>query len=53
MTTRPVGLDNTAVMLTGQALGVDMAMIADILPRLEAAIINPPEGMQEEAGHDD
>ena len=53
VTTRPIGLDYTAVMLTGQALDVDMAMVAEILPRIEAAIINPSEGMEEEAGDDD
>nr|WP_258044891.1 hypothetical protein [Sphingomonas citricola] len=35
-------------MMTGQALGVDLALIAAILPRIEAAIINPPEGAEEE-----
>lgn len=46
--TRPIGLDNTAVMMTGQALGVDLALIAAILPRIEAAVINPPEGAEQE-----
>lgn len=46
---RPVGLDNTAVMMTGQALGVDLALVAAILPRIEAAVINPPEGNEQEA----
>lgn len=46
--TRPIGLDNTAVLKTGEALGVDLALIATILPRIEAAIINPPEGVEQE-----
>ena len=40
-------------MLTGQAMGVDMALVADILPRIEAAIVNPLQGDREEADHDD
>ncbi len=46
--TRPIGLDNTAVLLTAQARGVDMTLLAEILPRIEAAIINQAEPADEE-----
>ncbi len=53
MTTRPIGLDYGAVMMTAQAAGVAGPMLAEILPRIEAAIINPPDDLEEEADDDD
>ncbi|WP_267395582.1 MULTISPECIES: hypothetical protein [unclassified Sphingomonas] len=50
--TRPVGLDFGAVMLVAQAAGVAGPLLADLLPQIEAIIINPPEG-NEEADHGD
>jgi hypothetical protein len=41
--TRPVGLDFGAVMMMGAARQVDVATLAEILPRIEAAIVNPDE----------
>jgi len=35
-------------MMLGDRRGVDGAMLADILPRLEAIIVNPPERPEEE-----
>jgi hypothetical protein len=45
VTMRPLGLDYTAVLLAGMAAGVDLPMLVDLLPSIEAAIINnEPEG---------
>ena len=46
--TQPVGVDYGALMLVGAARGVDLPMLADVLPRIEAAIINPAEGVEDE-----
>ena len=35
-------------MLTAQAAGVAGPLLAEILPRIEAAIINPPEELEGE-----
>jgi hypothetical protein len=51
--TRPIGLDNTAVLLTAQARGVDTALLTEILPRIEAAIINQTQPEPEEEDDDD
>ncbi len=37
---RPFALDFGAVMAMGQALGVDTALLADVLPTVEAVIVN-------------
>jgi hypothetical protein len=50
--TRPVGLDFSAVMMTAQAAGVAGPMLAEILPRIESAIVNPPDELEEEADDD-
>lgn len=42
-TTRPLGLDFGAIMMMGGARGVDTAMLAEILPRIEAAVLSPPD----------
>lgn len=42
-TTRPLGLDFGAIMMMGAARGVDTAMLAEILPRIEGAVLNPPD----------
>lgn len=52
-TTRPVGLDFGAIMMMADAGGHDAAMLTEILPRIEAAIINPPEGFGEGEGDGD
>jgi hypothetical protein len=52
-TTRPVGLDFTAVMLTGAAAGVDLPMLAAVLPLIEGSVINPSDGFEEEGDDDD
>jgi hypothetical protein len=44
--TRPVGVDFGAVLMLGAARGVDMALLADVLPRVEAAIITPSDGVE-------
>ena len=46
----PVGLDFTAVMAVGAALNADGAMLADVLPDVEVALLN---GLREEGGGDD
>lgn len=51
-TTRPVGLDFTAVMLTGAAAGVDMPLLAAVLPLIEGSVVNPSDGF-DEGGDDD
>lgn len=53
ITSRPIGLDYAAVMLTAQAAGVAGPLLAEILPRVEAAIINPPDEFEGEVDHDD
>ena len=42
-------------MLTAAAAGVDLPMLAEILPRIEVAIINPgdPDEAEEGAADDD
>ena len=40
---RPIGLDWGAIMTTGIGRGVDTALLAEILPEIEAAVIHPPE----------
>lgn len=35
----PFGLDFGAIMTMGQALGVDRALLAEVLPGVEAAIL--------------
>ncbi|WP_200922315.1 DUF7697 family protein [Sphingomonas sp. Leaf17] len=37
---QPFALDFTAVMAMGQAASVDMALLADVLPAVEAVIVN-------------
>jgi hypothetical protein len=41
---RPVGLDFGAVMALGAGRGVDQALLAEILPRIEGAIVHPDDG---------
>ena len=41
--TRPIGLDFGAVMMMGAARGVDLRLLSEILPRIEAAIIAPAD----------
>lgn len=45
MVSRPVGLDFGAVMALGAGRGVDQALLAEILPRIEGAIVHPNDGM--------
>ncbi|WP_309660090.1 MULTISPECIES: hypothetical protein [unclassified Sphingomonas] len=45
---RPVGLDFGAVMALGAGRGVDQALLAEILPRIEGAIVHPDDGMGDE-----
>lgn len=47
---RPFALDYSAVMQVGHARGADLALLADVLPIAEAAIIN---GLLEEEGGGD
>ena len=49
---RPVGLDFGAIILTAQTAGIATPMLAEILPRIEAAIVNPPSGVPEGEGDD-
>jgi len=53
-TTRPLGLDFGAIMMMGAARGVDTAMLSEILPRIESAVLNPPDpdAYDEEADDD-
>ena len=51
--TRPAGLDFGAVMQMGAALGADLPMLADVLPRIESAIVNPSEPVEEGSDDDD
>ena len=51
--TRPIGLDFGAIMMVGAARGADLTMLAEILPRIEAAVLNPPDTFDEEADDDD
>ncbi|WP_449325407.1 DUF7697 family protein [Sphingomonas hylomeconis] len=44
--TRPIGLDYSAVMMIGAARSADLEMLAEILPRVEAAIVNPADEEQ-------
>ena len=37
---QPFALDFAAVMTMGQALNVDMHLLADVLPAVEAVIVN-------------
>jgi hypothetical protein len=46
----PFGLDMGATLLMGQAMGVDMALLADVLPSVEAAIIAAMDDEGEEEG---
>ncbi|MDR6128788.1 hypothetical protein QE361_003198 [Sphingomonas sp. SORGH_AS802] len=48
MVSRPVGLDFGAVMALGAGRGVDQALLAEILPRIEGAIVHPDDGMGDE-----
>ncbi len=48
--TRPIGLDWGAVMAVATARGVDLLMLAEVLPRLEAAIIAPRGEPDEDSG---
>lgn len=49
MVTRPVSLDYAAVTALGHALDVEMALLADVLPSVEAAILaGDDEGPEEE-----
>ncbi len=45
---RPVALDFGAIMAVAAARQVDLKTLAEILPRIEAAIINPADGNDEE-----
>jgi hypothetical protein len=47
---RPVGLDFGAAMALGAGRGVDLALLAEILPRIEGAIVHPDDGMDDEEG---
>jgi len=40
-------------MRVGAARGADLRLLAEILPRIEAAVINPPDTFEEEADDDD
>jgi len=40
---RPIGLDWGAIMMTATGRGVDTALLAEILPDIEAAVVHPPE----------
>nr|WP_170841821.1 hypothetical protein [Sphingomonas gellani] len=42
----------TAVMMMAQSVCADTAMLTEILPRIEAAIINPAEAGDEEEEDD-
>ncbi len=53
-TTRPLGLDFGAIMMLGAARGADTAMLAEILPRIEAAVLDPPDpGAYDEEADDE
>jgi hypothetical protein len=53
-TTRPIGLNFTPIMMMGAARGVDMPMLAEILPLVEGHVINPSDGIENEGdGNDD
>lgn len=45
VTTRPVGLDYTAILLAGAARRADMPLLAEILPLIEPLVLDPdPSG---------
>jgi hypothetical protein len=49
---RPFALDFGTVMQMGSAVGVDLALLAEVLPTAEVAIINRIAEMSEEGGSD-
>lgn len=46
----PFGLDFGAVMMMGAARGADLALLADVLPACEAAILIGRDGAELEEG---
>lgn len=50
--TKPAGLNFTSILMLGAARGVDMAMLAEILPLVEGSVIHPSDGF-DEGGDDD
>jgi len=51
--TRPLGLNFTPIMMMGAARGVDLVMLAELLPLIEPAVINPPDDLELEGNDDD
>ncbi|WP_230770704.1 DUF7697 family protein [Sphingomonas sp. Leaf4] len=49
----PFALDYGAVMSVGQALGADLDMLADVLPRADAAIVRRINADSDEGGSDE
>lgn len=51
--TRPIGLNFTPIMMMGAARGLDLAMLAELLPLIEPAVINPSDNLDMEGNDDD
>ena len=51
-TTRAIGLNFAPIMMLGAARGVDMRLLAEILPLIEGHVINPSEDLEDQ-GDDD
>lgn len=50
MSGQPFGLDFGAVMLMAQARGTDLALLSEVLPAIEAAILTGREAYDEGGG---